>query len=161
MRKILVALFILTCSPVFAAGTQNKVITAQIPNLGVVQFLQGTDSAGTYKTLYTGGANGSIIKGLIATTNDASAAHLVTCQVVRSAVKYAVTSVNIPINSGFASGAPPVNLLSSTNTPGLPIDSDQNPFIYLFNASDTLQCTFATALTASDVINIIAVATDF
>ena len=36
-----------------AAVTPNSDVTPQTPNNGKVQFLQGTDSAGTYKTLYT------------------------------------------------------------------------------------------------------------
>lgn len=151
---------LLVATNVFATTTPNSSVTAQTPNLGVVQFLQGTDSAGTYKTLYTAGTNGSIVKSVLATTNDASVAHLVTCQIVRSTVKYDITSVNIPISSGFASGVPPVSILSSAFTPGLPTDSDSNPFFFMASG-DTLQCTFATALTTSDLINLVAVTADF
>lgn len=145
----------------FAATTPNSYIWPQTPNRGIVQFLQGTDVAGTYKTLYTGGANGSVCRAMSANTNDASAAHLVTVQLVNAAVKYGGTAVNVPISSGFASGAPPVNLMSATNWPGLPVDGPGNPYFYLASASDTLQATFATALTASAVLNINAVCTDF
>ena len=65
MKRIIFALCtVLLASPAFAAVTANSVVTAQTPNRGVVQFLQGTDSAGTYKTLYTAGTNGSICFGL-------------------------------------------------------------------------------------------------
>ena len=143
-----------------AAPTSNAPIFPTAVNRGIVQFLQGTDSAGTYKTIYTAGSNGSIIKALWATTNDASLAHLVTCQIVNTAVSYGGTAVSIPISSGFASGAPPVNMMSFVNWPGLPLDSDGNPFLYLVSG-DTLKCTFATGLTSSDVINLVAVASDF
>jgi hypothetical protein len=143
-----------------AATTPNSVITAQTPTRGIVQFLQGTDAAGTYKTIYTAGSNGSKVVALYATSNDASAAHLVTCQIVNSAVKYGGTAVNVPTNSGFANATAQINMMSQTNWVGLPLDSDGNPFFYMVSG-DTLQCTFATALTTSDVLNLIAVVADF
>lgn len=141
-----------------AAVTANSVVTAQTPSRGVVQFLQGTDVAGTYKTLYTAGASGSMVKGLIVTTNDPSAAHLVTCQVVNTAVKYGGVAVNVPVSSGFANAAPPVNLMAAGNWVGLPLDQNGNPYFQM-NSGDTLQCTFATALTSTDVLNVVAAVT--
>ena len=67
MKKLLLSIvtaIALMATPVLAATTPNSVVTAQTPKLAVVQFLQGTDTAGTYKTLYTGGANGSKISGM-------------------------------------------------------------------------------------------------
>lgn len=162
LKVILFLILALTCNVALAATTPNSVVTAQTPNLGVVQFLQGTDVAGTYKTLYTGNANGSKIISLVATTNDPSAGHLVTCEIVLSAVKYGGVAVSVPVNSGFTgASAVPVNMMSSTNWVGLPVDSDGNPFIYLPSASYTLQCTFATALTSGKVLNVQAVSGDF
>ena len=161
MRKFILSLmFILLALPAWAAVTANSVITAQTPNRGVVQFLQGTDVAGTYKTLYTGAANGSKIYGAYLTTSDATATHLVTCQVVNSTIKYGGTAVTTTLGAGFATGIPAINLLSSTTFPGLAIDSDGNPFIFLASG-DTFACTFATALTAATVINIVTNASDF
>lgn len=160
MRKILLALaLILLAGSAQAAVTANSPVTPQTPKAAVVQFLQGTDAAGTYKTLYTGGANGSKIMGLIATTNDATASHLVTCQLVRSSVLYGGVAATIPVSSGFTAAALPVNLMAPAIWVGLPADGN-NPFFYL-SASDLLQCTFATALTSTDVLNIIAVVWDF
>ena len=50
-----------------------SVITPQVVNRAIVQFLQGTDVAGTYKTLYTAGANGSRCVALQSTNTDGSA----------------------------------------------------------------------------------------
>lgn len=141
------------------ALTQTPVFV-QTPTLGVVQFLQGTDVAGTYKTLYTGAANGSKIIGIWETNNDASATHLVTVQIVRSAVKYGGMAITTANSDGFANGAPAKNLMSAANWPGLPLDSDGNPYFFL-ESGDLLQATFATALTATDVINLTCVAADF
>lgn len=161
IKSLFAGILLSLCATVaIAAGTATPIFV-QTPKLGLVQFLQGTDVAGTYKVAYTGGANGSKIVGLIATTNDASAAHLVTCQFARAAVSFGGTAVNIPISAGFASTAPAINLMAPANWPGLPLDSDGNPFIYMASASDTLTCTFATALTATNVINIQVVVADF
>ena len=51
--------------------------------------------------------------------------------------------------------------MSSANWPGLPRDSDGNPYIYLPSASYTIEMTFATALTSSDWINGVAIGGDF
>jgi hypothetical protein len=162
MKKLLLILgMVLLTGNVYAAVSTNKAVTIQTPNIAVVQFLQGTDVAGTYKTLYTGGANGSKIVSLVANTNDPSAAHLVTCQIKTGGVSYGGTAVNVPVNSGFATGVPSVNLMSGANWTGLPVDSDGNPFIYLPSSSYTLVCTFATALTSTDVLNVQAVVGDF
>lgn len=160
MKKFIVFLMaLLVCGSVYAATTPNSIITAQTPKNGLVQFLQGTDVAGTYKTLYTGSANGSKIMSIVATTNDPSATHLLTCQVVNGGVFYGGTAATIAVSTGFANAAYPLNIISTWT--GLPVDSDGNPFLYLKSASDTLQCTFATAITATDVINIMATAADF
>jgi hypothetical protein len=144
----------------FAAVTATPVFV-QTPNRGIVQFLQGTDVAGTYKTLYTGGTNGSKCTGMYITSND-TAAHLVTIQLVVSGVKYGGTAISTGTTTpGFASGAGALNAMSSINWPGLPTDSDGNPYFYFAGTGDTIQATFATALTASDVINIVAICADF
>lgn len=162
LKKIILALSLFAfVSTAEAATTPNSSVQPQTPNRGIVQFLQGTDTAGTYKTLYTGGSNGSIIKGIYATTNDASAAHLLTCQIVNTAVKYGGVAITIPISSGFANAVPPINIMAPANWVGLPTDSDGNPFLFLASTSDTIQCTFATNLTSTDVINLVAITADF
>ena len=144
----------------FAAVTATPVFV-QTPNRGIVQFLQGTDSAGTYKTLYTGGSNGSKCTGMYITSND-STAHLVTIQLVNGGVKYGGTAISTGTTTpGYASGAGAINAMSSANWPGLPLDSDGNPYFYLAGTGDTIQATFATSLTSSDFINIVAICADF
>ena len=157
---VLAAVSLLADSPNAMAAVTSTPVFLQAAKLGVVQFLQGTDVAGTYKTLYTAGSNGSRCSAIVATSSDGSAAHLLTLQIVRSTIKYGGTAVNVAVSSGFAAGSPPVNLMSSTNWAGLPVDSNGNPFLHL-QSGDTLQATFATALTSSTVINVIAVCGDY
>lgn len=162
MKKILAYLLaaILSISPALAATTPNSVVTCQTPNRGIAQFLQGTDVAGTYKTVYTASANGSKIIGLYSNNNDPSATHLLTCQIVNTAVKYGGSALTSVLSAGFASGTPAQSLMSSTVWPGIPLDSDGNPYFYMASG-DTLQCTFATAITSTDLINVVAEACDF
>ncbi len=143
-----------------ASVTPNSVVTAQTPSRGIVQFLQGTDTALTYKTLYTAGANGSRCNGMWATNSD-SVNHLITVQIVNTAVKYGGTAVTVPTTAGFANGVPAQALMTAALWPGLPLDSDGNPFIAL-NSGDTLQATFATAfVTGSTVVNAVVACADF
>jgi hypothetical protein len=163
MNRIIAAigLVVLIATSAEAATTPNSVITPQTPNRGIVQFLQGTDTAGTYKTLYTSGANGSKCFGMWSTNNDETATHLITVQVVNATVFYGGTSITSTLGAGFLTGIPPINLVSAINWPGLPLDSDGNPYILLISG-DTIQATYATALSdASDVINIVASCADF
>jgi len=160
MRFLLSGLLFLICAPAFAATTANSVITPQTPNRGVVQFLQGTDTAGTYKTLYTAGSNGSKCMGMYTNNNDASATHLVTVQIVNSSVKYGGVALTSVSSAGFASGTPAQALMTPAVWPGLPIDGNGNPFMELISG-DTIQATFATALTSSDVLNIAVTCTDY
>ena len=138
------------------AVTPNSAITVQTPNIGNATF---TANPGTYKTIYTGGTNGSKIMGIIATNTDSSTAHLVTVQIYISSVAYWSTAVNVPSTAGTANGIPPVNLLSSGNAPGFPIDQWGNPFFYLASGN-ILQATYTTAL-SNGAVNVIVVAADF
>jgi|GEM_PF-3024431 len=150
----------LTSDAGIAAVTPNSVVTAQTPNRGIVQFLQGTDSAGTYKTLYTGGSNGSKCSAIWETNNDGSATHLVTVEIVNSSVKYGGVAITTASNDGYANGVPAKNFMSPNIWGGLPLDSDGNPFFFLASG-DTLQATFATALTSSTKINLVTICADF
>lgn len=164
MRRILtlVAAFGLlsTFTPAWAAVTANSVVTAQTPNNGKQNFVQGTDSAGTYKTLYTAGANGSKCNSVVAATNDGTAQHVLTFEIVNGGTSYPLSSFTSTLaptnNTTYAT----MNVISSTNFPGLSVDSDGNPYILLVSG-DTLKATFATALTSSDQIEMYAACADF
>lgn len=146
--------------PAFAAVTQNVVVAPITPNRGITQFLQGTDVAGTYKTVYTAGANGSDISSIVLNNNDPSATHLMTCQLVNGGVKYGGAAITPVVNSGFATNVPPVNMIDPGIWPGLAADPNGNPILRMISG-DTLQCTFATALTSTDLINVYVEAWDY
>lgn len=143
-----------------SAVTANSVITPQTPNRGIVQFLQGTDVAGTYKTLYTAGSNGSKCWGMYLTSDDATA-HVITIQVTNGGIRYGGVAITTSTTTpGYANAAPAVAPMSQSNWPGLALDSDGNPYLMMISG-DTLQATFATALTSSTRINLVATCADF
>lgn len=152
-------------APVFAAVSTTPVFV-QTPQLEGANF---SANPGTYKIIYTGGTNGSKITGVICISTDTTASHLVqvyvnsvSASVLCSATIADCTSgagVTVAISSGTATGAPATNMLSQVNWPGLPLDSDGNPYIYL-TSSQSLQATFATALGAG-AISCVAIGADF
>jgi hypothetical protein len=159
-NRIVIPFIALIALGLMGATTPNSYVTPQTPNRGVVQFLQGTDSAGTYKTLYTAASNGSRCYAMWSTNNDASATHLITVQIVNSTVKYGGVAITSVESAGFATGVTPQNFLSSANWPGLPVDAYGNPYVQLISG-DTIQATFATSITSTDLINIVTSCSDF
>lgn len=160
MRKLLIALgALILAGGAWAASTPNSFISPQAINRGILQFTSAS-SAGTYSTLYTAQANGSRCYALWASASDVTA-HTITLQLVNGANKYGgeiiSTGTNLP---GFANGVPSLNLLSPSNWAGLPVDQYGNPFIQLVSP-DSLQATFATAITVGTFINLVASCSDY
>lgn len=161
MRRILAFLLLmLFATSAHASLVGNNPITLQTPTRGLVQFLQGTDVAGTYKTLFTAGADGSKCNGMWLTTDDATATHLVTVEIVNTAVKYGGTAITTTLGAGYVTAVAAVDFMSNGAWPGLPTDSEGNPYLFL-NSGDTLQATFATALTSAKKINLVANCANF
>lgn len=135
----------------------------QTPKCTPQNFVQGTDSAGTYKTLFTAGTNGSKVTSVIAATDDGSATHLLTLVLTRSATDYYIGSYTIPVSSGTSGTANNVDLLSggpSGTIIGLSIDNDGQKYLFM-ESGDTLRLTFATALTAGKRIDVITTGSNF
>ena len=97
-----------------AAVTPNSYVTPQTPNNGKVQFLQGTDSAGTDKTLYTGGLRLALLRNMDDDKlRDRYASR--DRRVVNSAVKYGGTAITTVLGAGFTTGVPPQNIMTAAN----------------------------------------------
>lgn len=146
------------------AGTANAFVTPQTPNCTVQNFVQGTDVAGTYKTIYTAGAApGTKIVGINVATDDGSASHVLTLVLTRSAVNYYIGAYTLPVNSGTDGATAAVDLMRggpSTLIPSWPVDNDGQRFGFMASG-DTLRMTFATALTAGKRIDVLVTAGDF
>jgi hypothetical protein len=131
------------------------------------------DAPGTYKTLYTAGPNSSKCFAFWATTNDSTASHLLTVELAtgiytaptmaprRVGGMSASTTVNGVIGGqGYVNNIPAIQLNTGVLWPGLPSDTDGNPYGSI-NYDDAVQATFATAQTAATKINIVAHCADF
>jgi hypothetical protein len=138
-----------TATPVFV----------QTPKSYKVQILPADASA--LKTITTGGANGTKITSIIATSSDTSARN-VTWGTTTGGVFFPLGTVQVPITAGQVDLTNvAVNLLDISKTPGLPIDADGNPYILLSSASETLQIKSLTTVTAAKEIDVTAFGADF
>lgn len=157
------------CFPLLGAVSTNSFVTPQTPKNTKTCFIQGTDTAGTYKTIYTGGSNGSKIVGIWIGNND-DVSHLATVRMSASTTDHCATngtcgsgtSITITASAGYAASTPVLNAFSTSNWPGLPIDSDGNPYMFLSDNTQTIEATFATAFsTAGEHVCFNVVASDF
>jgi hypothetical protein len=141
----------------------NTPVFAQTASIGVQSFLNA--DASTKKTIITAGANGSRVVALSATSTETAADRLAQVWLVRSSVAYLLTSVNVLRNSGFDGIAPNIDLLNQTIWPGMPFGGgaggfDGQSYIFL-QASDLLQVSFTTAITAGKEIDIVGIFSNF
>src|SRR5437764_301324 len=120
MRKYLRLL--LTCAalvalafPLRAAVTTNAVVTTQTPNTNKCTFIQGTDTAGTFKACYTGGTNGSKIKAIWLTSLD-TASHVVPIQISNSTSACGALTGT----STACFGGPAISITGAANYAGVP-----------------------------------------
>jgi len=160
LLRILLALALST-SVAFGAVTPNNIVVPQALSRGVVQFTS-SDVAGTYKTLFTAGANGSRCNGMYSTTSDTTN-HLLTLQVQNSGIKYGGTAWNAgTLLAGYSNGVATVGPLLQNNNIiwPLPLDADGNAWFYM-NNGDSLVVTFATAITAATKVNVVVFCMDY
>lgn len=158
LRRLLLALLLSAMVlPALAATTPNSAITVQTPRAYKAQLLNASGTG--LVTVASGGVNGTKITGLWASSTD-TASNTVFVSVLRGAVSFTQVAVTLPANSGSLAGSPPVNLLASVNWPGLPVDSDGNPYMIL-ESNDSLQVSVQTAVTAGKAVNVNTVSGDF
>jgi hypothetical protein len=138
----------LTATPVFP----------QTPKNGKLSVVSATSTSMT--TVYTGGTNGSKVFGMIAVSSD-TIAHDVQIAISRSGTNYILGTVNVPIGAGNTGTVPSVNLFNNVQLVGLPIDSDNNPFVFLLDATDLLAVSMVTQVSSGKAVSVTALATDF
>lgn len=135
------------------AVTANSIISAQALNRGHVQIANA--DAQTQKTVYTAGANGSIIRGLILQSTDTSGRD-VQISITNGGTSYPIGTVTVPAGAGNAGTTPSVNGLNSTQLPGLPVDSNGNPVLALVSG-DTLTVSALSTVTSGKLITVSAI----
>lgn len=131
------------------------------PNNGTVQITSATSNA--FVTVYTGGTNGSKVVGLIATgSTNLSGAVDVQWGILNATSSFsALGASSVPITAGYASSVPAINLMNTVNTPGMPLDSDGNVFVFLKSSADTLSARTPGVVITAGTINLTAFSGDF
>ncbi len=139
-------------------------VFAQVPRHTEVQVLNATGT--TAVTLFTPGANGSKVNGLVCTSNDSSA-ETIDLEIVQNALTYILSGFSIAIGAGVTVGTAPLNAMSATLMPGLPVDSDGNPYLLLAGAnqgataSEILQIVTTGTVTSGKTISCMVMGADF
>lgn len=157
MKHVLIAaaaaLFL--AGPAMAAVTPNSLVTGQTPKIGAAQLVNGTLGP---STIYSGGTNGSKCFGLYSTNTDTSAETL-TVDVFDGTKTYISVVITTVIQAGDLNATPAQPLMTSSVWPGLAVDGNANPFIYL-PSGWSLRAT-AGAVTSAKAVNVVATCQDF
>lgn len=135
----------LTATPVFV----------QTPNIDKTSIKPADTTA--LKTICTPGTNGSKVNAVIATSTD-TATRIVQLWLTRSATSFLLGSTLLAIGAGTDGVANSSNLL--TTIPGLPVDNDGQPYLFLRNG-DTLQVATTTTVTTAKEIDVTCIYGDF
>lgn len=142
------------------AVTPNQIVTPQTPRLAGASISTGVVPANTPVAVVTGGANGTKVMGLFISSQD-PVDRSITVEIVHGGVFGSFMFTTIPALSGSVSPTiPPVNLLSPAIWPGLPLDSDGNPYFLLGSSLDFLQMLYS-GLSSGTSFFMCAVAADF
>ena len=135
--------------------TQNQLPTfVKQPQNGKAQANNTTNT-----NVYTAGGNGTKVVGVIACSNH-SAAVACTLEILNGSTLYPLGTANVIQGSGTSVANAAVNLLANTICPGLPVDSDGNPYILLVSG-DSLQITLSAAVASPNVVSVTAITGDF
>ena len=129
---------------------------AVTPKAGLAQIANA--DASNQKDVLTGGASGTKVTALMASSDDTSA-RVVQLSILRSAVNYVFGSVSVAAASGTDGSTAAVDLLKSLLLPGLPLDADGKHYLFL-ESGDKLQVKSLATVTSTKLIHIAAVAAD-
>lgn len=113
----------------------------------------------TLKTVVTGGSQGSKVEQLNVTSTDTSARDMALWWTI-SATNYLIGTISIPITAGFTNAIPTVNLLRNSQIPGVKIDANGNPYLYVASGT-VLAVSTLTTVTAAKAIQITGEGGDF
>lgn len=133
-------------------------VCVQTPKASVQQILNA-DASG-WKTVVTGGTNGTKVTGLMLTSTDTSS-RIVQVAISRGGTHYIFGTVTVAITAGTDGTTAAVAVFSSSLIPNLPVDNDGQPYIFLSDASDTLDISSTTTVTSGKILNAVAVQGNF
>ena len=125
----------------------------------VVKFLPADTTS--FKTIATGGPDGSRIDSMCATNTATASASDMQFVITISGVDYIIDTVQIPVNSGFTNGIVSVNLLNNaTKFLWLPYDGNGNRYLYLPSGS-SLRAKLGATIATGKEISVFAQGGDF
>lgn len=135
-----------------------------VPNVRQCQFAAASGT--TANIIYQSGASGSKVVGVYVSLKDATALTLNFYLGGNTAATINTTpiwSVPVPANAGANSTIPAVAVFSSSQVPGLPVDNDGQPYLFLANntTQNTLWCNTSAATQTGNILMAWAVAGDF
>lgn len=145
-----------------AANQPFTCCTGSGAGTGCVITAASTLAAPTWVTVYTPtGANGARVYAINVGSSD-TVPHLVTCVLTRAALSRGTPmAVVVPAGAGFTTAVPISALMSPSNAPGLPVDSDGNPYIQMATTTDKVDCRFTTTISAGTLVVITVTASEF
>jgi hypothetical protein len=148
----------MTATPVFTQTPQMKA-ACLLNATGAFTFAANSAVTTNLVALYAAGANGSTIESIMVSSTDTSARDLIIIIQI-SSVNYVLTTLAIPLNSGFTNAVVPVDVFRHAQVPGLSFDVNGNRQLIL-PASSTLYVGTLTTITAAKQISVLAMGGDF
>src|SRR5689334_18993291 len=110
------------------AVTPNSIVTPQTVNMGGTTIVNADST--NKKTLLTAGANGAVVRGIFATTDDTSANN-VAVWVNDGTTDFRIGTTRVATLSGTDGAVNGVDILNTTAIPALELDGAGNPVLYL------------------------------
>lgn len=138
--------------------TQNPIATrVKVPQCALANI---ANASGTGQvTLVTAGANGSKVTGINLASTDGTLRN-VQISISNGSVNFLLGTVPVPITAGNDGVTPAVQAFNSSLIPGLPIDNDGQPYLFV-PASNTIQIKATTATGSGNLIFAICTYADF
>jgi hypothetical protein len=135
----------------------DKPIFPQLILSPVVQILPADTTS--LKTIYTAGADGSVVMNIMATSTDTSNRDLQFVITV-GVTDYIIGTLSCPSNSGNTNAVPVLSVFASTQFANMLVDVNGNRALYL-SAGAILKVRSLVAVTSARQINVIAQCGDF
>lgn len=119
--------------------------------------LQNSDGT-SLVTVYTPPVSGAKVVALMGSSTDATARDI-QLAITKGGVDYPIGTTTVAITSGTIAATAQTNLLNRTNFPGLPVDSDGQPYL-LLETGAVLKAKSLVAVTAAAFVNIVGTAAE-
>jgi len=147
-----------TATPAFPQ-TPLLAAAALLSTTGAFTFAAASNVTTNLVSLVAGGTNGVLVEALTVSSSDTAGRDLVLI-LNNGTYNFPLMTTTIPANSGFNASTQPIDLLRMVYTPGLPVDTSGNRYIYV-PAGSTLYVGTLTAVTAAKQVSIVAVGATF